>query len=139
VIRQTGRHRDQRGVATIEMAILFPVTLLIVFGIVQFGVWYHASDVARAAAQEGVRAARIEGGSAQAGADRATQVLDENAGSLIVDRRVEPSRDADVARVEVTGRCVRIVPIPFLQLPIRAVAESPVERFRPPSAVAAGG
>jgi Flp pilus assembly protein TadG len=125
-------HRDQRGVATIEMAVLFPVTLMIVFAIVQFGVWYHASEVAMAAAQEGVRAARIEGGSAQAGADRANQVLDENARSIIAGRRVVPFRDGEVARVEVTGTCIRLVPIPGLALPIHALAESPVERFRAP-------
>jgi len=116
------------------MAILFPVTLLIVFAIVQFGVWYHASDVARAAAEEGVRAARVEGGTAQAGADRANQVLDDNARSLILDRRVVPSRDANVARLEISGRSVRIVPIPLLVLPVHAVAQSPVERFRADSA-----
>ena len=120
------------------MVVLFPVTLLIVFAIIQFGVWYHAADVAHAAAEEGVRAARVEGGTAQAGAERADQVLDENAGSLIIDRRVVPSRDANVARVEISGRSVRIVPIPLLVLPIHAVAESPVERFRPdPAALGA--
>jgi Flp pilus assembly protein TadG len=123
---------DQRGVATIEMAVLFPVTLFIVFAIVQFGVWYHASDVAKAAAQEGVRAARVEGGSAQAGVDRANQVLDENARSIISGRQVVPFRDQNMARVEVTGNCVRVVPIPGLSLPVHAVAESPVERFRAP-------
>jgi hypothetical protein len=123
---------DEKGVATVEMAVIFPVTLLLVFSIVQFGLWYHAADVARAAAQEGVRAARVAGASAQSGADKANQVLDDDARGLLVNRRVIPSRDGDVARVEVSGRCVRIVPIPFLVLPIRAVAESPVERFRAP-------
>jgi TadE-like protein len=127
-----GRRDDQRGVATIEMAVLFPVTLLMVFAIIQFGVWYHASDVAKAAAQEGVRAARVEGGSAADGAARADRVLDDNARSLIADRQVVPFRDNDVARIEVRGSCLRVVPIPGLSLPVHAVAESPVERFRAP-------
>jgi TadE-like protein len=123
---------DERGAATLEMAIVFPVTLLLVFAIVQFGVWYHASDVARAAAEEGLRAARVEGGTAQDGADRANHVLDEDARGLILNRSVIPYRDADTARVEVSGRSIRIVPVPFLDLPVRGVAEAPVERFRPP-------
>lgn len=123
---------DERGVATIELAVIFPVTLLIVFAIIQFGVWYHASDVAKAAAQEGVRAERVEGGTGQAGVDRANQILDDNARSIIGDRRIVPFRDQEVARIEVTGTCVRIVPIPELSLPVHAVAESPVERFRAP-------
>jgi len=122
----------ERGVATVEMAIIFPVTLFIVFAIVQFGVWYHASDVAKAAAQEGVAAARVEGGTAKAGVDRAQRVLDDNARGLIVGPRVLPLRDETVARVEVSGTCIRIVPIPGLSLPVHAVAESPVERFRAP-------
>jgi hypothetical protein len=129
-----GRRRrdDERGVATIEMAVLFPVTLLMVFAIIQFGVWYHASDVAKAAAQEGVRAARVEGGHASDGAARADRVLDDNARTLIAGRQVVPFRDNDVARVEVWGTCLRVVPIPGLSLSIHAVAESPVERFRAP-------
>jgi hypothetical protein len=129
-----GRRRrdDERGVATIEMAVLFPVTLLMVFAIIQFGVWYHASDVAKAAAQEGVRAARVEGGNASDGAARADRVLDDNARTLIADRRVVPFRDNDVARVEIRGTCLRVVPIPGLSLSVHAVAESPVERFRAP-------
>jgi TadE-like protein len=127
-----GPSADERGVATIELAVIFPVTLLIVFAIIQFGVWYHASDVAKAAAQEGVRAARVEGGSAQAGVDRANQILDQDARSMIGHRRVVPFRNQDVARIEVTGTCVRIMPIPGLSLPVHAVAESPVERFRAP-------
>ena len=108
------------------------MTLLIVFAIIQFGVWYHASDVAKAAAQEGVRAERVEGGTGQAGVDRANQILDDNARSLIGDRRIVPFRDQEVARIEVTGTCLRIVPIPGLSLPVHAIAESPVERFRAP-------
>ena len=129
---------DERGVATIELAVIFPVTLLIVFAIIQFGVWYHASDVAKAAAQEGVRAERVEGGTGQAGVDRANQILAGSGlklsflESLIGDRRIVPFRDQEVARIEVTGTCLRIVPIPGLSLPVRAVAESPVERFRTP-------
>jgi Flp pilus assembly protein TadG len=124
--------RDARGAAAVDMAVLFPVTLFMVFAIIQFGVWYHASDIAKAAAQEGVRAARIEGGTAQAGADRAGQVLDQNARTLISGRRVTPYRDTDVARVEVTGSCIRVLPIPGLVIRVRGVAESPVERFRAP-------
>ncbi|MGH8998544.1 MAG: hypothetical protein ACRDY7_04055 [Acidimicrobiia bacterium] len=43
------RMRDERGEATTELAL-----------------WYHASHVAEAAAQEGARAARAFGGSAEA-------------------------------------------------------------------------
>ena len=62
------------------MVILFPVTLLVVLLIIQFGVWYHAAAVARAAAQQGVKTASAYG--ATAGRRPETQrnvVLDDKA------------------------------------------------------------
>jgi hypothetical protein len=41
---------------------------------------------------------------------------------------VTVERTADVARVEVRGTCIELVP--FLHLPVHAVAESGTERFR---------
>ena len=55
------RARGERGSATTELVIAMPALLLLIMSIIQFGLWYHASHVAKAAAQEGVRAARIEG------------------------------------------------------------------------------
>ena len=54
------RARDE-GSTTLELAILFPVLLLVVTALVQYGLWFHARSVALAAAQEGVSAARVLG------------------------------------------------------------------------------
>jgi Flp pilus assembly protein TadG len=122
------RVRSDRGSSTTELVIVMPVLLLLIMLIVQFGLWYHAAHVAEAAAQEGVRTARVDTGSAPAGQARAQQFVENAAPTLLVDVAVNATRTADTARVEVTGTVRSIVP--GMNLPVRAAAESPVELFR---------
>ena len=119
---------SERGSATTEVVLLTPVLLFLVMLVVQFGLWYHAEHVAQAAAQEGVRTARLEGSTADAGRTRAADFL-ANLGSTIVQEPVvTATRDADTASVSVQGRAVAVVP--GFSLPVKASASSPVERFR---------
>lgn len=48
--------RDERGANLLEFALVVPVLMLIVFGIIEFGVAYNNSLSLRAGAQEGARA-----------------------------------------------------------------------------------
>ena len=131
-ISPTGRSRtrDEAGFSALEMAILFPVTLFIVFGIVQFGIWYHANDVARAAAQEAVRSASAYQATNNDGTAAANQVLDQDAKGLIIHTSVSVSRGGSVATVTVTGDALQV--LPFISLPVKVKATAPVEAFRPP-------
>lgn len=47
---------DERGANLLEFALVVPVLMLIVFGIIEFGVAYNNSLALRAGAQEGARA-----------------------------------------------------------------------------------
>lgn len=117
------------GAATAELVLVTPVLLFMVLLIVQFGLWFHASHVASAAAQEGARAARVEGSSAPAGKARAEAFLDAVGQALVLERTVTATRDpGGVARVEVSGRAIQVVP--GFRLPISAESEGPVEEFR---------
>lgn len=118
----------QAGVASLEAVLVFPVLLLLLTFVIQVALWYHAADLADAAAQDGVRVARVAGASAADGINRANQLIDQTGPTILEARQVTASRDGDVTRVEVRGRCVRLVP--FVSLPVHAVAESPTERFR---------
>ena len=122
--------RGESGAATAEMVLVTPAMLLLLMLIVQVGLWFHASHVATAAAQEGARAARLENGTEAAGQQEAEAFLDALGREIIVDRGVTASRSADTARVEVKGYAVSVVP--GLRLPIDASSEGPVERFRAP-------
>ena len=120
--------RTERGSAATEVVLLTPVLLCLVMLVVQFGLWYHAEHVAQAAAQEGVRSARLEGSTADAGRTRAVDFLAVSGPTIVQDATVTASRDAETATVEVRGHAVTVVP--GFSLPVNAKATSPVERFR---------
>jgi Flp pilus assembly protein TadG len=120
--------RTERGSAATEVVLLTPVLLSLVMLVVQFGLWYHAEHVAQAAAQEGVRSARLEGSTAEAGRTRAFDFLAVSGPTIVQDATVIASRDAETATVEVRGRAVTVVP--GFSLPVNSKATSPVERFR---------
>jgi Flp pilus assembly protein TadG len=124
------RAADERGASAIDMAIIFPIVIFLIFGIIQFGVWYHANNIARAAAQEGARAASAYSSTASAGAASAQRVLAENANGMISHTSVIPYRDQNVATVTVKGEALHV--IPFIPLSITVSATAPVEAFRPP-------
>ena len=119
--------RDDRGVATLEAVLVFPVLLLLLMIIFQFALWYNANELATAAAQDGARSARVVGGTAQTGIDRADSLLDQSGRSLLEDRQVLAVRDVAHARVEVRAVCIALVP--GLHLTIDAVADSGTEQF----------
>ena len=124
------RRRGQDGAATTELVLVTPVLLLLVMLVIHFGVWYHAAHVATSAAQEGARAARLEGGTQAAGVARAEQFLASLGPEIVAGPRVRVQRDDERARVEITATALPVVP--GLRLPIRAVSEGRVERFRSP-------
>ncbi len=120
--------RRESGAATLEAVLVFPVLLLLIMSSIQVALWYHSAALADAAAQDGARAARVQGGNANDGIDRANQLLDQAGPSLLVGRRVTASRSPQVVRVDVRGHCIQLVP--FVSLPVHGVAESPTESFR---------
>jgi len=115
-----------------------PLLLSVITLLVQFGLWYHSANVAGAAAQEGARACRIDGGTEAIGEQAALRFLNETAGRLLSERSATCARDDTSARLEVRGRVVQVVPIAIVRLPeLVQVSEGPVERFR--AATEAGG
>src|SRR6476469_1117787 len=51
--------RDQRGAAAVEMAIVLPILILLVFGIIQFSIYFNRLQGLQAAAREGARVAAL--------------------------------------------------------------------------------
>ena len=125
-----GRLQDDRGAATAEIVLVTPVMLALLMLVVQVGLWFHASHVATAAAQEGARVARSIDGTQADGEAKANAFLDALASEILVEREVVGTRDDEVARVEVRGYSPMVVP--GLRFPVTAASEGPVERFRAP-------
>ena len=126
--------RSESGAATAEVVLLFPILMVVLLVSVQFGLWYHASHVALAAAQEGARAARQDtddGTRDQRGADRATAFVRQLGSGVIMSPDVKATNDGDTARVVVEGTVTSVMLIPGLTFSVHAVSQGPIERFRP--------
>ena len=122
------RTRDERGDATTEAVLVVPVLILLVSVVISFALWFHASQVARSASQEGVRVARLPGGTMQVAESTTNRFLDELGSSVIEGRSVSATRDLATTRVEVRGRAASAVP--GLTLPVHAVSMASTESFR---------
>ena len=118
----------ERGATTTELAIVFPVIVAVILAVVQFGIWYHAAAVARAAASEGVRAMLVVDGTDADGRRRTQEFLDQLGRGVIESPVVSTSRAGDVAVVEIRASAPEL--LPGLRLPVTARAETPLERFR---------
>jgi Flp pilus assembly protein TadG len=119
----------ERGLASVELVVVTPVLLSLILLVVQVGLYFHASHVALAAAEEGARSARALHGSAAAGQARARRFVDDLGNGLIRTPVVTASRSQTTARVEVRGQVAGV--FPGLQLVVNRSVESPVERFVP--------
>jgi Flp pilus assembly protein TadG len=124
--------KRERGSVALELAIVAPVLMLLVLGVLQFGLWYHAQNVVETAALEGARVAAAEDGTAGAGESRALEVLQEGLGQAADVEGATASIDQDAARVEVTAQLPGLLPIPGLRsFSLSSQATAFRERFRP--------
>ena len=121
------RWRGERGMTTIQVAILFPVVLFWIMLIVQYGLWWHAKQVANAAAAEAVDAAQVSSGSARDGEDAAASYLAQSGNLDNV--TITVSREPTVVTVEVRGAAPQLVP--GFEWSVTARSTAPVERFIP--------
>ena len=117
------------GSATLEIAILGPALLLLIFTIVQTALWFYARNLALAAAQEGVGAGRSYGSAPDVGVTRAKSFLDRNASDSLQFISVSSTGSTPTTvRISVTGRSLSVLPgLPGMT--VTQSAEGPVERF----------
>ena len=108
---------------------LFPAVLLATFGLIQGALYYHARDVALAAATDGLTAARTRTGSDEEGRQVAVAFLERAGGEdVLPGSSVDSVRTATTATVTVTGRTLSLVP-GLAGWSVSQTASGPVERF----------
>jgi Flp pilus assembly protein TadG len=112
---------------TLQVAILFPVVLFWIMLIVQYGLWWHAKQVANGAAAEAVDAAQVSVGTARDGEVAAASYLAQSGNLSNV--HVTVTREPTIVTAEVRGDAPRLVPGFAWSVTARSVA--PVERFIP--------
>lgn len=125
-----GAGESERGSETVETAILFSVLILIIFGVIQGALWFHARDIAHSAASSAYFQARLNNSGEADGATAGQGILDSSHGSL-TGGNVAISRSATTVTVTVTGTAPSF--LSFLMLPeVSETVTGPVERFTAP-------
>lgn len=121
--------RGDEGSVTLELAIVFPVVLLVVIALVQYGMWFHARTLAQAAAAAGASVARAYGSTADAGQSTAEEFITEHAGDQLRDAVVTVSRpNTGQVTVEIRARSLSLIP-GVAGPAISQSATGPLERF----------
>lgn len=126
------RWRDDRGDASIQMAIVYPFVLLATIAVIQVSMWYYARSIALTAAREGLTAARAYQASPADGTAKAQQVLERSAGDSLLGYSVSTAGStAERVRVQVTGTAQSMIP-GVAGLRVSQSASGPVERWTVP-------
>ncbi|HMS71454.1 MAG TPA: TadE/TadG family type IV pilus assembly protein [Baekduia sp.] len=100
----------EAGESMVEFALVLPVLLLVLVGVVQFALVQHAQNVVTTAAQEGARLAAAEGGEAVDGEQRTRDVLGSGLGGNSDDFEVVATDDGETVTVETSGDYPLIFP-----------------------------
>lgn len=74
--------RGEAGESMVEFALVLPLLLLVLIGVVQFGLVSHAQNVATTAVQEGARTGANEAGDTAGAEARSLDVLRSGLGDL---------------------------------------------------------
>lgn len=119
----------ERGAASIQTVITYPVVLLLIFAMVQGVIYFHAQNVARSVANGAVQAARLETGTEADGYAEASARLDRGR-DVFASVDVVVERGPEVATATVEGLAPSLVP-GFRGLRVEQTASGPVERFTP--------
>nr|MDT0661194.1 pilus assembly protein [Micromonospora sp. DSM 115978] len=132
VRRVAARHGRDRGANPVELAILMPAILVLLFGSVQTAAWFLARTTAMHAAQQAVNAQRAYQAPAGVGEQQAEYFLDQ-AGDWLVGWDVTVTVSPDTAEVTATVDGEALTVIPLLPLPaISQTAHGTTERFTDP-------
>ena len=106
--RERNPRRYTQGSVSIEAVILIPVFLATLFLIVQASLWIHASSVAQAAAQDGVRTATATYSSSVRGENLARTILD--ARKVGQDWKVTTHRTGLTLTMSISGQAQSVIP-----------------------------
>lgn len=121
-------HGREVGSFSLELAVLFPVFLLLILVIVQAALYLFARSLASSAAQQGADTARLQGNTPSQGAARAAGFVTGQGGGIL-DHLTVATTGSSPTRIHLTvsGRALTIVP--GLALTVRQSATAPRELY----------
>ncbi|MDO5093477.1 MAG: TadE/TadG family type IV pilus assembly protein [Propionibacteriaceae bacterium] len=116
----------QRGMTgSVQMALLFPLALLVLLATLQWSLLLWAEAVALAAAQDAARTAGVFGGSSDDGRREGQRAA---SGGALADVQVAVTREPRWTTATVEGRAVQLIPL--VNATVRQTAQVPTERVR---------
>jgi hypothetical protein len=115
----------ERAIATIEMAILTPVMLLLVTVSTQAALWQEADHVALAAAESGVAAGAEMGGSPVSAKGEALSAASQMGSGVLISPGASVTESGGLVTVTVTGQSEQLVP--GIPVSVSASASAPLE------------
>ncbi len=120
----------ERGALSLSYAVILPIVLLFIMLVIQASFWFLAREAALAAARQGADAARVLGGSPEAGRAAALAFARHSGAGYLLDPGVSMGGStASTVAVTVTGRVPSFVP--GLVVDVSETAQAPVEEFQP--------
>jgi hypothetical protein len=121
--------------ALVESALVLPLVLTMLLGVLQVMLYAHARDVLISAAQEGARLAAEDGRGLDEGYARARALIVAGLGTSVEPVRLDGGMDDELVAVRIDAALRPILPLPLVHdLPITAVGRVARERFRPAGA-----
>ncbi|WP_433042203.1 TadE/TadG family type IV pilus assembly protein [Dactylosporangium sp. CS-033363] len=99
--------RDERGAAAVELAIVLPVLLLIIFGIIDFGRAYNQRLILTEAAREGARAEAVGASASQ----QVTNVVNSRFAYTMALTQCQTGATPSSAKVVLTATYTSVTPI----------------------------
>lgn len=119
-----------RGQALVEVAITFPVLLLVALGILQLALFAHAQHVVTGAVQDGARVAAAADRTTADGVRHAGSLLGAGLGQAASDVAVTGTEGRDTVTLVAQGRLRTIIPwFGSATLPLGARSSVSKERF----------
>ncbi|MFD4723018.1 TadE/TadG family type IV pilus assembly protein [Streptomyces sp. NPDC058423] len=123
-------NRSDRGLGSVEFAVLAVVVLALVFTTIQVGLYYHARKVAQSAARQGVEAGRQFGAGEADAVAQAQGFLGRYGGSVQGASVSAAGSTAEEIRITVRGSVATLVP--GLTLDVVQHAAGPIEVWSTP-------
>lgn len=112
---------------TSQVAVIFPAVLFWIMLIVQYGLWYHAKQVADTAAAEAMDAAKLIRATSADGENAARSFL--SASGNLREVTVVVVRDLNVVEVEIRGQAPQLVP--GFSWTVTSQGQARIEQFTP--------
>ena len=130
--RCRARLANDRGSSTVEVAILFPIIVVLLIAGPQLAMWYFARQAAEAAGAAAARAASADGAPDGSGASAGEDYLAKLSTGTITSYHVDETDSATTVTIHVHAAVPNVVPLPGFHPTVDVTITRQRERFTTP-------